>query len=188
MPETKRGFPTTIMVIALIAAALSLSAAVAVIFTRTAPPLSSITLTSTRMREGSAAPNFALNTLDGKSFELSSLRGKKVVVNFWATWCPPCIEETPALIQAYEKLRSTDQNIEFVGVGSQDETDNLRKFSSNNKIPYIIVEDPEGKVGDAYGIRGMPMTFAIDSNGVVKKIWAGAVKKDAVIDFMRSLN
>jgi cytochrome c biogenesis protein CcmG, thiol:disulfide interchange protein DsbE len=141
---------------------------------------------SSLLREGKPAPEFALKTLDGaRTVTLSELRGKKVLINFWASWCPPCVEETPALIEAYKTLN--DPNVAFVAIGMQDETANLQKFAIDNGIPYIVVEDPEGKVGDAYGVRGLPTTLFIDSNGIVRGIVNGAVKRDKVIDMITGM-
>lgn len=150
--------------------------------TMAAVPISSSSL----LREGKPAPEFALKTLDGKrTVTLSELRGKKVLINFWASWCPPCVEETPALIEAYKQLN--DPNVAFVAIGMQDETANLQKFANDNGIPYLVVEDPEGKVGDAYGVRGLPTTLFIDSSGTVRSIINGAVKRDKVIDMISSM-
>ena len=69
----------------------------------------------------------------------------------------------------------------FIGIGLQDENANLRKFADDNKIPYLVVEDPDGKVGDAYGVRGMPTTIYVDRDGIVRTIVNGAVKREAVV-------
>ncbi|GIV84846.1 MAG: alkyl hydroperoxide reductase [Candidatus Roseilinea sp.] len=139
------------------------------------------------LREGAPAPEFTLKTLDGRPVALSDLRGKVTLINFWASWCPPCLEETPALIAAYEELKRTNPNIEFIGIGTNDDRANLEKFAENNRIPYIIVEDPDGEVSDAYGVLGMPTTVFVDSSGVVRRIWNGAIKKEQVIEIMRGM-
>jgi peroxiredoxin len=132
------------------------------------------------VREGRPAPVFELKTLDGaRALSLSELKGKRVLLNFWASWCPPCVAETPALVDAYTTLN--DPTIEFVGIGLTDDLANLKAFAANNKIPYLLVADPEGRVGDAYGIRGMPTTLLIDEAGVVQKIWIGPVDKPQIL-------
>lgn len=145
-------------------------------------PLDAVTL----LREGKPAPQFTLKTLDGaRTVSLADVRGKTVLVNFWASWCPPCVEETPDLVAAYSELN--DPNVVFIGIGLQDENANLRKFAADHKIPYLVVEDPDGKVGDAYGVRGMPTTIYIDRDGIVRKIINGAVRRDAVVAEMQTL-
>ncbi|MCL6511659.1 MAG: TlpA family protein disulfide reductase [Anaerolineae bacterium] len=139
------------------------------------------------LREGAPAPEFTLNTFDDRPVSLSDLRGKPTLINFWASWCPPCLEETPALIAAYNELKRTKPDVEFVGIGTNDDRDNLRKFAENNRIPYLIVEDPDGKVSDAYGVLGMPTTVFLDSSGVVRRIWNGAIKQEQVVEIMRGL-
>lgn len=189
-PAPKRALP--IGLIAILAAALFIGVGLAVLVLSSnnasnggmiAIPTSSRTL----IREGMPAPQFALNTLDGKPVALADLRGKAVLVNFWASWCPPCLEETPALIEAYNTLKKENPNIEFVGIGTNDEKANLVKFAENNSIPYLVVDDGDGKVSDAYAVRGMPTTFFIDSAGIVRTVWNGEIKKDKVLELMRAM-
>jgi peroxiredoxin len=186
----KRGLPIGLIVIAVIAVFVGVGLAMLVLNSNNASqggviaiPTSSRTL----IREGMPAPQFALNTLDGQPMSLADLRGKTVLVNFWASWCPPCLEETPALIEAYNELKAENPNVEFVGIGTNDDKANLVKFAENNNVPYVMVDDADGKVSDAYAVRGMPTTFFIDSAGVVRTVWNGEIKKDKVLELMRGL-
>ncbi len=97
------------------------------------------------------------------------------------------IEETPALIQAYDELKREGRTVEFVGIGTNDEVDNLKKFAANNTVSYVLVADPDGKVSDAYGVLGMPTTVFVDSSGIVRKIHTGAIKKEQVLEMVRGL-
>jgi peroxiredoxin len=186
----RRGLPMGLIVIAAIALFMGVGLAMLVLSSNNASqggviaiPTSSRTL----IREGMPAPQFALNTLDGTPVALADLRGKAVLVNFWASWCPPCIEETPALIEAYNELKAENPNIEFVGIGTNDEKANLVKFAESYQVPYLMLDDADGRVGDAYAVRGMPTTFFIDSAGVVRTVWNGEIKKDKVLELMRGL-
>jgi peroxiredoxin len=111
------------------------------------------------------APDFELKTLDGKSVKLSSLRGKAVLLNFWATWCGPCKIETPWIVDFSKQYQA--QGLEVVGV-SMDDTgsrDDIAKFVKEMGIPYTIVQGTEA-VGDAYGgVNNLPETYYIDRNG-----------------------
>ncbi len=141
---------------------------------------------SALLRVGKTAPEFSLKTLDGAStVSLAQLRGKRVLINFWASWCTPCIEETPALIEAYRQIN--DPNVAFVGVGLQDDLANLKKFAADYGVPYLVVADADGAVGDAYAVRGLPTTILVDSSGVVQNIVSGPVQRDKVVDLIGRL-
>lgn len=189
-PAPKRGLPVNLIVIAVIALFVGVGLAVLVLGSNNASQTGVIAIpTSSRtlIREGMPAPQFALNTLEGQPMNLADLKGKAVLVNFWASWCPPCLEETPALIEAYNELKAENPNIEFVGIGTNDDKANLVKFAENNKVPYVMVDDADGKVSDAYAVRGMPTTFFIDANGIVRNVWNGEIKKDKVLELMRGM-
>lgn len=186
-----RSFPLGLILLSAAAALVGVGLAVLVLSSSGAAQQSGLPILSPSaralLREGAPAPEFTLETLDGRPVALSDLRGKAALINFWASWCPPCLEETPALIAAYDELKRTNPNIEFIGIGTNDDRANLEKFAENNRIPYIIVEDPDGKVSDAYGVLGMPTTVFIDGSGIVRRIWNGAIKKEQVVEIMRGI-
>jgi cytochrome c biogenesis protein CcmG, thiol:disulfide interchange protein DsbE len=113
---------------------------------------------------GAPAPNFTLRRIDesGK-LDLASLRGKPVVINFWASWCVPCKGEAKMLEQAWRQYRS--QGVVFVGVDYHDVTGDARTFMSHHGITYPIVQDGSGMIGDAYGLTGVPETYFVDRKG-----------------------
>lgn len=137
------------------------------------------------LRENEPAPDFELQTFDGRTVRLSDFKGRPVLINFWASWCPPCKEETPDLIAAYNELR--DINAVFIGVGTQDDTDKLRQFADEYQIPYLVVEDPLGKVSNQYRVLGMPTTFLVDQQGILRKVINGVVTRAQVVADMRGL-
>jgi peroxiredoxin len=187
----RKPFPTGLAIILVVSAFIGVGLAILILGSNTTLRQGSLPVipTSSRalLREGQPAPQFALNTFDGRPVALTDLKGKPTLINFWASWCPPCLEETPALIEAFNELKGSDPNIEFVGIGTNDDKANLLKFAENNNVPYIVVEDPDGKASDAYGIRGMPTTVFLDSAGVVQKIWPGPINKQQVLEIMRGL-
>lgn len=115
---------------------------------------------------GQPAPSFVLTDLDtGEAFDLSDARGEIVVINFWASWCPPCRDEHPALVA----VANTYPDVHFVGVTHQDEPAASREFldelGRGSTTRYLV--DPGSVVGIQYGIFGLPETFFVDRAGVV---------------------
>jgi peroxiredoxin len=189
MDKPKRKFPISILVLAAIAAVFGFGTGVIIISSRPTSDNPLIVLPTSNVRglsEGSSAPDFTLQTLSGQGITLKDLRGKRVLINFWASWCPPCLAETPDLKAAYNQLR--EENVAFIGIGTQDETDKLKKFSDENSVPYTIVEDPKGTVGDSYGVLGLPTTVLVDSKGIVRKVFTGPITKDQVIAEFSKMN
>lgn len=117
-------------------------------------------------RAGFPAPDFTLRDLTGKPYRLGDLRGRIVFLNVWATWCPPCREEMPAMERLYQRLRHTD----FVMLAvSEDEGGAavVGPFVEEAGITFPVLLDPEGIVPRRYGVTGFPETFVIDRNGFV---------------------
>jgi cytochrome c biogenesis protein CcmG/thiol:disulfide interchange protein DsbE len=119
---------------------------------------------------GKPAPGFVLQDLEGNVVDLAALRGKPVLLNFWATWCQPCIAEHPVLQAA---ARRYQDEAHFLGVIYQDETEKIRRFIAQRGAWGPSLVDPEVKVGIAYGVYGAPETFFIDKNGVVAEKFTG---------------
>lgn len=113
---------------------------------------------------GGPAPSFTARRVDASgSLDLASLRGKPVVLNFWASWCVPCKGEAKLLEQAWNTYRS--KGVVFVGVDYNDVTSDARTFMARHGVTYPIVQDGSGAIGDRYGLTGVPETFFIDRRG-----------------------
>jgi peroxiredoxin len=132
-------------------------------------------------REGFAAPDFTLETLEGELISLSDLRGKAVVVNLWASWCPPCRAEMPALQAAYEADR--DQGLEIVAVNMtyQDNEEDARRFADDFGLTFTIPLDRDGTVARQYLMRALPSTFFVGPDGVIRKVVIGGPMSEATI-------
>ena len=118
-----------------------------------------------RATVGSEAPAFALADLDGNPVRLEDLRGRPVVVNFWASWCGPCVEEFPLLREAAD--RHAAEGLEVVGIVYQDRSEAARDFMARNGATWPAAMDPGDRVAAAYGILGAPETFFIGRDGTI---------------------
>jgi cytochrome c biogenesis protein CcmG/thiol:disulfide interchange protein DsbE len=123
---------------------------------------------------GKPAAPFTLTTFDGKPISLESLRGRVVVVNFWASWCvPACYDEAPSLERAWQAYR--DRGVVLVGVNIQDKEEPARRFLDRFGHTFPNAPDPAGRVSVDYGVYGVPETFFIDRAGRVRFKHVGAV-------------
>ena len=132
---------------------------------------------------GKPAAGFALKTFDGQDVALEKLRGKVVVLNFWASWCfPACYDEAPALARAWEQYRKRDMVL--IGVNIQDKEEPARKFLESFKHTFPNAPDPAGRVSVDYGVYGVPETFFIDRKGRIRAKHVGAITDE---DFRREV-
>jgi cytochrome c biogenesis protein CcmG/thiol:disulfide interchange protein DsbE len=121
------------------------------------------------------APPFDLPRLDTSGrISLASLRGKAVVVNFWASWCHPCAQEAPVFEAAYRKWSA--RGVVFVGIDSQDFTGDAKRFARKHGISYPIAHDGPGNVVSDYGVTGFPETYFVDRRGRVVASVIGRAK------------
>lgn len=116
------------------------------------------------------APSFVLDTLDGKEFHLAELRGKPVVLNFWASWCVPCRAEMPVLVRAWERHRA---HVHFVGVNVLDDPEDARRFVRQFRVPFPSVYDPKGDTLRWYRVVGLPSTAFVTKDGRLLDLHAG---------------
>jgi peroxiredoxin len=132
------------------------------------------------------APNFKLKNQDGKTVELTKLRGKVVVVNFWATWCGPCRKEIPGMMDVYKQYK--DKGLEIVGVSlDQDGWEVVRPYVEQSKMNYPVVVG-DGDLAQAYGgIDAIPATFFVDKKGNISKKHVGYMSKSDFETAVKSL-
>jgi peroxiredoxin len=117
------------------------------------------------------APDFTAPTHDGGVFRLAEHRGKVVLMNFWATWCPPCLEEMPALERLWQRQRSAAFTLVAI---SLDANANLaRPYVAERRFTFLVALDPRLEVANAYGVRALPTTVVIDRQGTVRALALG---------------
>ena len=130
---------------------------------------------------GRPAPAFTLPAMGGEpAVNLEALRGRPVVINFWATWCGPCLQEHPVLLQAAAQRR----DVQFLGVIFDDKPDLVERFLRQRGSAYPTLLDEDGKVAIAYGLQGVPETFFVDAQGTVVAKYALPLDPDTLSRFL----
>jgi cytochrome c-type biogenesis protein len=122
--------------------------------------------------------DFILTSIDGEEVQLSDYQGKVVLVNFWATWCGPCVVETPALVRMYNKYKS--QGFAVIGVALQSEEDGVKQFVKQHRVPYAIARDSNSEVGLRYQVFALPSSFLFSPEGKVKRAFTGFVAEETL--------
>ena len=132
-------------------------------------------------REGFLAPDFTLATLDGEQITLSELRGDPVVLNLWATWCPPCRAEMPALQEVYEQNRARGLKVIAVNMTFQDNASEAEAFIRQYALTFPVPLDMTGAVGNSYQMRALPSTFFINQEGIIQQVIIGGPMAEATL-------
>ena len=130
-------------------------------------------------RAGMPAPSFALPTSDGGMFSLAEAQGQPVWLTFWATWCPPCRVEMPDLQEVY---RESPGRFRYVAANFGEEASVVRKFVEEIGYTLPVAMDPNADVAVQWGVLNLPTHFFIDSNGIVREVYAGALSRSQIED------
>jgi peroxiredoxin len=137
-------------------------------------------------RIGSNAPDFTVQDSD-HTITLSQFRGQVVVLNFWATWCPPCVAETPALVRMQNQLKSKGVTVLAVSIDADDAA--YHKFLKDYSVSMVTVRDESKKASTLYGTFGWPETYIIDRNGIIRRKFIGPVEwtNPEITDYLSKL-
>jgi peroxiredoxin len=125
------------------------------------------------------APDFTLTDLNGNRVSLSQFLGQPVVINFWATWCPPCRVEIPHLIEAYEREQG---QVVFLAISLDEPESVVRSFVEEQGMPFIILLDDGGKVASTYRVNSIPVTFFISRDGEITARYVGQMSPSKIED------
>ena len=140
------------------------------------------------LQAGAPAPPLRLPSLAGQEVDLQSFSGRVVLVNFWASWCGPCVEEMPSLEKMYRTL--APRGLVVLGVSADEDEAALRSFLQRVPVTFPVLRDPGGHVAASrYGATGYPSTFVVDGKGVIREVFLGPVQWDtaAALDHFRGL-
>jgi cytochrome c biogenesis protein CcmG/thiol:disulfide interchange protein DsbE len=118
--------------------------------------------------KGLPAPDFTVQTWDGKNLRLSQLRGKVVLVNFWATWCDSCKEEKPYMLRLYSLLKD-NPDFRFVSILYKDDMKKAIAYEQANFVSFPVFSDPGGAAAISYGLTGVPESYIVDKNGMLRE-------------------
>lgn len=133
---------------------------------------------------GSPAPDFTIRDAD-RTVSLHDFHGKIIILNFWESWCLPCIEETPSMIRLHERM----PQVVILGVSTESDDRAYHKFLIDQHVNYLTVRDGSRHSSDLYGTTGQPETFIIDAAGIVRRKFAGPEDwtSPAIIDYLNKL-
>lgn len=129
---------------------------------------------------GKRAPNIRLTLDDGRTLTLHDMHGRPVLINFWATWCGPCRLEMPEIVRTAQ----TTPNLVVLAVNVQEQLPQIQDFAQDFAMELPIVRDEAGDVQNLYQIRGMPTTYFVDSDGIVRAVWAGVLTPSRLAELL----
>lgn len=159
MEEKKFNYPAAITVSLIVTIAL-----IVVSLVQDDSSLESVKMSS--IGEGIPAPDFTFPGLDGKNTSLSDYKGKVVLVNIWATWCPPCVEEMPSMQKLYNEFNGKNFEILAVSIDAAG-VDAVAPFMKKHKLSFPALMDPKGTIKSMYRVTGIPESFIIDKQGIL---------------------
>jgi cytochrome c biogenesis protein CcmG/thiol:disulfide interchange protein DsbE len=128
---------------------------------------------------GKPAAPFTAEKLDGGKLSLNDYAGKVVVLNFFASWCPPCKVENPALVRVWERYRTSD--VVIIGIVYNDSTEKAREYVRTNGVTWPTVQDADGRIAFAYGAHGPPETYFIGRDGIIAGRHIGEITESVLV-------
>ncbi len=133
-----------------------------------------------RAQKGFRAPDFTLLNLEGGEVNLCDFRGRPVLINFWATWCPPCRAELPAIQEAYQN----SDNLVVLGLNFQESPQDVKSLVAFEGLTFPVLLDEGGSVALKYRARGLPTSFFVDPQGIITAVHIGPMTKDQIANYV----
>jgi len=143
-------------------------------------------MSSPPLRVGGPAPSFELKTLKGKIFKSSDLKNKAVILNFWATWCVPCIKEMPELNKAYTSFKNDD--VEIIAINFEETRSEVDEFVNKYHLEFPILLDKYGDVSQDYRVRNLPVTYFISPDGIIMDLVLGGITQKLIETKLKQLD
>ena len=168
-----------IFLLAMLIAGFTIFLAIGVMGTTTA------TSRSGKELVGKKAPSFVAPKVGGQLVSLENYKNKPLVLNFWASWCPPCRDETPGMERIWRKYE--DQGVGILGINVQDGEKEAERYISEFGVTFSNALDLDGSITVDYGVTGLPVTFFIDNDSVVKGRWVGSISEDRLDNWVSNL-
>jgi thiol-disulfide isomerase/thioredoxin len=132
-----------------------------------------LTQSDTTSLEGKRAPDLSLNSLDKTRFKLSAHKGNVVLLDYWATWCPPCRESLPHINELAADKALADRGLRVFAINSKEKLPVVQKFMTDNNYTFPVPLDPTGEFGRLYKVRGIPTTVLVGRDGTIEKVFVG---------------
>ena len=133
---------------------------------------------------GSVAPDFKLTTIGGEPMRLSELRSQAVLLNFWATWCGPCVEEM-AIIQSYSEEYA--QDLIVLGINADEPLRKVSSFVDQHGLSFPVLLDPDSRIQDLYSVRAFPTSYFIDTEGTIRAIHIGLLSESLLVGYLEQI-
>ena len=143
-------------------------------------------MSSPPLRVGGPAPSFELKTLKGEIFKSSDLKNKAVILNFWATWCVPCIKEMPELNKAYTSFKNDD--VEIIAINFSETRSEVDEFVKKYHLKFPVLLDKYGDVSQDYRVRNLPVTYFISPNGIIMDSVFGGITQKLIETKLKQLD
>ena len=137
------------------------------------------------LRIGNIAPDFTLGSNRASRVSLSELRGKVVILNFWASWCPPCRHEVPALQSIHNDFGP--QGVVVLTVNEGEKLENVERFAHDNGVSFTVWLDEDRWAGNIYQVRSIPTTYFIDAEGIIQDIQIGSMSREQIVGKLEKL-